>query len=165
MGRSCGPGPQNPAHTHSSKLLTSQALPHLCWPQMQFPGIGSTSPLLFLARRYAVLDGPGFPIVAEGDEEPNDTYVQQLTDSARAAVEELQRRGVADPSRIAVAGHSYGAALWGEVKWDAAAGLLAVGAVVVDGPMRPCPSLHAISPPPIHMHRCRISRRLHDGKG
>lgn len=74
-----------------------------------FPGIGSTSPLLFLARKYAVLDGPGFPIVAEGEEEPNDTYVEQLTDCARAAVEELQRRGVADPSRIAVGGHSYGA--------------------------------------------------------
>jgi hypothetical protein len=39
-----------------------------------------------------------------------DTYVEQLTDCARAAVEELQRRGVADPSRIAVGGHSYGAA-------------------------------------------------------
>ncbi len=26
-------------------------------------GIGSSSPLLFLARKYAVLDGPGFPIV------------------------------------------------------------------------------------------------------
>ena len=34
-----------------------------------FPGIGSTSPLLHLARKYAILDGPGFPIVAEGDEE------------------------------------------------------------------------------------------------
>lgn len=74
-----------------------------------FPGIGSTSPLLFLARRYAVLDGPGFPIVAEGEEEPNDTYIEQLTDCARAAVEELQRRGVSDPARIAVGGHSYGA--------------------------------------------------------
>jgi hypothetical protein len=42
-------------------------------------------------RRYAILDGPGFPIVAEGDEEPNDTFVQQLTDSARAAVEVRRR--------------------------------------------------------------------------
>lgn len=74
-----------------------------------FPGIGSTSPLLFLARKYAVLDGPGFPIVAEGEEQPNDTYIEQLTDCARAAVEELQRRGVSDPTRIAVGGHSYGA--------------------------------------------------------
>lgn len=53
----------------------------------QFSGIGSSGPLLWLARKYAVLDGPTFPIVAEGEEEPNDTYVEQLTASARAAVE------------------------------------------------------------------------------
>jgi hypothetical protein len=41
----------------------------------------------WLARRYAVLDGPTFPIIAEGDEEPNDTFVEQLTASAEAAVE------------------------------------------------------------------------------
>eukprot|EP00959_Pyramimonas_sp_CCMP1952_P112956 2361175-Pyramimonas_sp.AAC.1 len=49
------------------------------------------------------------PIIGEGDAEPNDTYVEQLTSSARAAVEEVVRRGVADPTRIAVGGHSYGA--------------------------------------------------------
>ena len=27
------------------------------------------------------------PIVAEGDEEPNDTYVEQLTASAKAAID------------------------------------------------------------------------------
>ncbi|KAK9828809.1 hypothetical protein WJX72_002171 [[Myrmecia] bisecta] len=75
----------------------------------QFSGIGSTSPLLWLSRKYAILDGPAMPIVAEGDAEPNDTYVEQLTASARAAVEELDRRGVVDLARIAVGGHSYGA--------------------------------------------------------
>lgn len=74
-----------------------------------FSSIGDTSPLLWLARRYAILDGPTMPIVAEGDEEPNNTYVEQLTASARAAVQELERRGVADTSKIAVGGHSYGA--------------------------------------------------------
>ena len=56
----------------------------------QFSGIGSQSPLLWLARGYAVLDGPTMPIVAEGDDdkaEPNDTYVPQLVASARAAVQ------------------------------------------------------------------------------
>lgn len=53
----------------------------------RFNSIGTQSPLLWLARRYAVLDGPTMPIVAEGEEEPNDTYVQQLTDSARAAIQ------------------------------------------------------------------------------
>lgn len=47
-------------------------------------------------------------LAPQGEEEPNDTYIEQLTDCARAAVEELQRRGVSDPARIAVGGHSYG---------------------------------------------------------
>ena len=41
--------------------------------------------------------------------EPNDTYVEQLVAGARAAVEEVVRRGVTDPRRVAVGGHSYGA--------------------------------------------------------
>lgn len=32
-----------------------------------------------MARGYAVLDGPTLPIVAEGGEEPNDTFLEQLT--------------------------------------------------------------------------------------
>jgi hypothetical protein len=44
-----------------------------------------------------------------GDEEPNDTYVEQLTAAGRAAVDEVVRRGVADPARVSVGGHSYGA--------------------------------------------------------
>ena len=49
------------------------------------------------------------PIVGEEDEEPNDTYVEQLVASAQAAVDEVARRGVADRDRIAIGGHSYGA--------------------------------------------------------
>lgn len=58
---------------------------------------------------YAVLDNPAMPIIGEGDTEPNDTYLEQLVASARAAVDELVRRGIADPERIAIGGHSYGA--------------------------------------------------------
>lgn len=46
--------------------------------------------------------------MAEGGEEPNDTYVDQLTAAGKAAVDELVRRGVADPKRVSVGGHSYG---------------------------------------------------------
>lgn len=67
------------------------------------------SPVLWVTQGYAVLDNPSLPIVGEGDEEPNDTYVDQLIASARAAVDEVVRRGVADRRRIAVGGHSYGA--------------------------------------------------------
>ncbi|XP_004229392.1 probable glutamyl endopeptidase, chloroplastic [Solanum lycopersicum] len=75
----------------------------------EFAGIGPTSPLLWLARRFAVLSGPTIPIIGEGDEEANDRYIEQLVASAEAAVEEVVRRGVADPKKIAVGGHSYGA--------------------------------------------------------
>lgn len=74
----------------------------------RFVRIGWGSPLFWLVHGYAVLDGPTMPIVGEGDQEANDTYVEQLTASAQAAVEEVVRRGVADRERIAVGGHSYG---------------------------------------------------------
>ncbi|KAM0947593.1 putative acylaminoacyl-peptidase transcription factor WD40-like family [Dioscorea sansibarensis] len=75
----------------------------------EFAGIGPTSALLWLARGFAILSGPTIPIIGEGDEEANDRYVEQLVASAEAAVEEVVRRGVADPNKIAVGGHSYGA--------------------------------------------------------
>jgi dipeptidyl aminopeptidase/acylaminoacyl peptidase len=49
------------------------------------------------------------PIVGEGDEEPNDTFIEQLVSSAQAAADELVRRGVGDRDRMAIGGHSYGA--------------------------------------------------------
>ncbi|GJY61914.1 probable glutamyl endopeptidase, chloroplastic [Tanacetum coccineum] len=58
---------------------------------------------------YAILSGPTIPIIGEGKEEANDSYVDQLVWSAEAAVEEVIRRGVAHPDKIAIGGHSYGA--------------------------------------------------------
>lgn len=66
-------------------------------------------PTFFALHGYAVLDDPTFPIVGEGEEEPNDTYLTQLLADAQAAVDELVRRGVGDPERMAIGGHSYGA--------------------------------------------------------
>nr|XP_043616072.1 probable glutamyl endopeptidase, chloroplastic [Erigeron canadensis] len=74
-----------------------------------FAGIGATSPLLWLARRFAILYEPTIPIIGEGKEEANDSYVEQLVGSAEAAVEEVIHRGVAHPDKIAIGGHSYGA--------------------------------------------------------
>jgi dipeptidyl aminopeptidase/acylaminoacyl peptidase len=67
------------------------------------------SHLFLLTQGYGVLDGPTMPIVAEGDGESNDTYVEQLVASARAAVDRIVALGVADRERVAVGGHSYGA--------------------------------------------------------
>ncbi|WP_295993132.1 prolyl oligopeptidase family serine peptidase [Rugamonas sp.] len=74
-----------------------------------FNAVSYWGPAALLAMGYAVLDNPSFPIVGNGDEEPNDTYLAQLVASAEAAVEEVVRRGVAERHRIAVGGHSYGA--------------------------------------------------------
>ena len=75
----------------------------------RFNAVSYWGPAAFLAMGYAVLDNPSFPIVGDGEAEPNDSYLPQLVASAQAAVDEVVRRGVADRHRIAVGGHSYGA--------------------------------------------------------
>ena len=75
----------------------------------QFTRISPLSPLPFLAAGFAVLDDFAMPIVGEGDEEPNETFIEQVQLNAAAAVRELIDRKVADPERIYVGGHSYGA--------------------------------------------------------
>ena len=75
----------------------------------RFIRVGWYSPALMTLLGYAVFDDPSMPIIGEGDEEPNDTYVEQQVSGARAAVDELVRRGIGDAQRMAIGGHSYGA--------------------------------------------------------
>jgi dipeptidyl aminopeptidase/acylaminoacyl peptidase len=75
----------------------------------RFVRLGWWSPLVYLLAGYAVLDGPSMPIVGEDEQEPNDQFVEQLVSSAQAAVDAVAARGVGDPARVAVGGHSYGA--------------------------------------------------------
>ncbi|WP_297803156.1 prolyl oligopeptidase family serine peptidase [uncultured Brevundimonas sp.] len=70
---------------------------------------GGSSHLFLLTQGYAILDNPTMPIIGADGAEPNDTYIEQLTASAEAAVEAVVSMGVADRERIAVGGHSYGA--------------------------------------------------------
>ena len=70
---------------------------------------GGSSHLFLLTQGYAILDNPRMPIVGEDGVEPNDTYVEQLTASAEAAVNALVEMGVADRRCVAIGGHSYGA--------------------------------------------------------
>jgi dipeptidyl aminopeptidase/acylaminoacyl peptidase len=67
------------------------------------------SPIYWVTRGYAILDDASFPIVGEGEEEPNDTFTEQLVANARAAIDALDSLGYIDRSRVAVGGHSYGA--------------------------------------------------------
>lgn len=72
-----------------------------------FPYYGSM--VYWVTRGYVVLDDASFPIVGEGDEQPNDTYVKQLVANAKAAIDYVDGLGYIDRNRIAVGGHSYGA--------------------------------------------------------
>ena len=56
-----------------------------------------------------MLDNATVPIVGANPETVNDTYVEQLVASAKAAVDEAVAIGVTDPNRVGVGGHSYGA--------------------------------------------------------
>jgi dipeptidyl aminopeptidase/acylaminoacyl peptidase len=73
-----------------------------------FVAITGPSPLFLALAGYAVLDNASMPIVGD-PKTVNDTYVDQLVADAKAAVDEAVLIGVADPNRVAVGGHSYGA--------------------------------------------------------
>lgn len=75
----------------------------------QFKRVSYQGAVPWVARGYAILDDASMPIVGEGEEEPNDTFRKQLVANAQAAIDEGARRGVVDPDRVAVGGHSYGA--------------------------------------------------------
>lgn len=64
--------------------------------------------LFFLTQGYAVLDGAQMPIVGN-PMTMNDTFVEQLVASAKAAIKKLDSMGIIDPKRAGIGGHSYGA--------------------------------------------------------
>ena len=74
----------------------------------RFTTLAGASHLFALLHGYAVLDAATMPVVGD-PETVNDTFVEQITASAKAAVDKAVEMGVTDPGRVAVAGHSYGA--------------------------------------------------------
>ena len=72
-----------------------------------FPSYGSF--VYWVSKGYAVLDDAAFPIIGKGNEEPNDTFVEQLVANAEAAIDAVDKLGYIDRSRVGVGGHSYGA--------------------------------------------------------
>ena len=77
--------------------------------QYTFTRISSSSPIYWVTRGYAVMDATEFPIVGEGDNQPNDNFIDQLTWNAEAAINKIADMGIGDRNRVAVGGHSYGA--------------------------------------------------------
>ena len=67
------------------------------------------SPIYWVTRGYVVLDDAAFPIVGEGEEQPNDTFREQLVANGKAAIDAVDAMGYIDRNRVGVGGHSYGA--------------------------------------------------------
>ncbi|MEO1437593.1 MAG: prolyl oligopeptidase family serine peptidase [Bacteroidota bacterium] len=75
--------------------------------EFTYPYYGSM--VYWVTRGYVVLDDASFPIVGEGEEEPNDSFRDQLVANAKAAIDAVDELGYIDRDRVAVGGHSYGA--------------------------------------------------------
>jgi dipeptidyl aminopeptidase/acylaminoacyl peptidase len=73
----------------------------------RFTRLNASEPIWFLLRGYAVLQAATMPGIGD-PETMNDTYVEQITAAASAHITALTKMGIADPSRVAVGGHSYG---------------------------------------------------------
>ncbi len=75
--------------------------------EFTYPYYGS--PIYWVTRGYVVLDDAAFPIIGEGDDQPNDTFIKQLVGNGKAAIDAVDALGYIDRDRVAVGGHSYGA--------------------------------------------------------
>lgn len=69
--------------------------------------LGAT-PLFFLLEGYAVLEDVAMPVIGSPDT-AYDTFVEQLTADAQAAIDKAVEIGVADRDRMGIIGHSHGA--------------------------------------------------------
>ena len=75
--------------------------------EFTFPSYGSF--IYWVTKGYVVLDDASFPIVGEDKTEPNDNFISQLVDNAKAAIDAVDALGYIDRKKVAVGGHSYGA--------------------------------------------------------
>jgi dipeptidyl aminopeptidase/acylaminoacyl peptidase len=91
------------------EFKSAEAASQLTKSPYEFIRLNWGSPLYWVTQGYAIFDDFSMPILGEGDEEPNETFVEQLKMSAEAAINAIVDLGVTDRNRIAVGGHSYGA--------------------------------------------------------
>jgi dipeptidyl aminopeptidase/acylaminoacyl peptidase len=72
-----------------------------------FNQVGGANKAILLRAGYILVE-PDCPIVGPPTRK-NDAYVPQLRNNLSAVIDELERRGYADRSKLAIGGHSYGA--------------------------------------------------------
>ncbi len=69
--------------------------------------IGAT-PLFFLLEGYAVMENVAMPVIGDPDT-AYDTFIEQLTADAKAAIDKAVAIGVSDGQQVGIIGHSHGA--------------------------------------------------------
>ena len=74
----------------------------------RFTTIRGASQLFFVLNGYALLDGATMPVIGDPIT-MNETMIDQIIMSGKAAIEKAAEIGVSDPNRVGVGGHSYGA--------------------------------------------------------
>ena len=74
----------------------------------RFNRFSGSSVRYFALQGYAVLTKASIPIVGD-PETVNETFIEQTVNSVEAAIEYLDERGIIDPNRVGITGHSYGA--------------------------------------------------------
>lgn len=74
----------------------------------RFTTISGASHLFLLLSGYAIINDATMPVIGD-PETMNNTYVEQIVASAKAAIDKADEMGVIDRRRVGVGGHSYGA--------------------------------------------------------
>ena len=88
--------------------MCSSDLSQVAGSPFRYTAFQGASHLFLLTQGYAILDGATMPVVGD-PKTANDTYIEQIVSSARAAIDKAVEMGVTDRARVAVGGHSYGA--------------------------------------------------------
>lgn len=96
---------------YPNEFLSAEAAGRVSGSARRFRGRFLGGAALYLSQGFAVIDHAAMPIVSSDGRPPNDSYGEQLVANARAAIEAAVRTGAVDPHRVAVVGHSYGAAM------------------------------------------------------
>ncbi len=81
----------------------------------RFTTITGASQIFYALHGYAVLDNAGMPVIGSDPTTVNNTYLEQIVMDAKAAIDKAAEMGVADPNRVGVGGHSYGAFMTGNL--------------------------------------------------
>jgi dipeptidyl aminopeptidase/acylaminoacyl peptidase len=99
---------------YPQEFVDASAAGQVTGSTQRFTQVGGISHLFFPLQGYAVLDDAKMPVVGSA-EKANDSFIEQITAGAKAAIDKATEMGVTDPRRVGVGGHSYGAFMTGNL--------------------------------------------------